>query len=85
MADHDLVLVTGADGMGRLVTERLRAQNVPVRTDPPRGRPRGRGAGMGAEVVTGDTSNVTTIAVAGSEPGSAIDEHSMTVTDRRKD
>ncbi|MGY4745286.1 hypothetical protein [Streptomyces sp. ATMOS53] len=31
MADHDLVLVTGAGGMGRLVTERLRAQNVPVR------------------------------------------------------
>ncbi|MDX3233584.1 hypothetical protein [Streptomyces sp. ME19-01-6] len=47
MADHDLVLVTGAGGMGRLVTERLRAQNVPVRADPPRGRPRGRGAGMG--------------------------------------
>ncbi|MEW2299684.1 hypothetical protein AB0958_06825 [Streptomyces sp. NPDC006655] len=30
-ADHDLVLVTGADGIGRLATERLRAQNVPVR------------------------------------------------------
>jgi nucleoside-diphosphate-sugar epimerase len=31
MADHDLVLVTGAGGVGRFVTERLRAQNVPVR------------------------------------------------------
>ncbi|MFI6012140.1 hypothetical protein ACIBAG_25550 [Streptomyces sp. NPDC051243] len=35
--------------------------------------------------VTGDTSNVTTIAQAGSEPASATDEHSMTVADRRKD
>ncbi|MEV5490313.1 hypothetical protein AB0L47_20275 [Streptomyces bobili] len=28
MADHDPVLVTGAGGTGRLVTERLRAQNT---------------------------------------------------------
>ncbi|MCX5522472.1 hypothetical protein OG342_06265 [Streptomyces bobili] len=59
MADRDPVLVTGAGGTGRLVTERLRAQN---------------------------TSHVTTIAQAGSEPASATDkQHSMTVTDRRKD
>ncbi|MET7654187.1 hypothetical protein [Streptomyces sp. NPDC005486] len=35
-------------------------------------------------LVTGDTSNATTIAQAGSEPASATDEHQMTVTDRHK-
>lgn len=38
-------------------------------------------------LVTGDTdtSHVTTIAQAGSEPASAPDEYQMTVADRRKD
>jgi hypothetical protein len=31
MTDHDLVLVTGAGGVGCLVIERLRAQDMPVR------------------------------------------------------
>ncbi|MEU2288552.1 NAD-binding protein [Streptomyces sp. NPDC013178] len=74
MADHDLVLVTGAGGMGRLVTERLRTQNVPVRVLIR--REDDRAAEMrawGAEVVTGGTSNVTAIAQAGSEPASATE------------
>ncbi|MEI5519845.1 hypothetical protein WB401_30835 [Streptomyces brasiliscabiei] len=37
-------------------------------------------------LVTGDASHVTTIAQVGSELASATDkQHSMTVTDRRKD
>ncbi|MEU2542864.1 NmrA family NAD(P)-binding protein [Streptomyces iakyrus] len=65
MADHDLVLVTGAGGLGRLVTERLRAQNVPVRVLVR--REDGRAAevrALGAQVVTGDLTRPETVASA---------------------
>ena len=65
MADHDLVLVTGAGGVGRLVTERLRAQNVPVRVLV-RGEDDRAAAvrALGAEVVTGDLTRPDTVAAA---------------------
>lgn len=65
MADHDLVLVTGAGGMGRLVTERLRAQSVPVRVLIRREDDRAAQVrAWGAEVVTGDLTRPETVAAA---------------------
>jgi uncharacterized protein YbjT (DUF2867 family) len=65
MADHDLVLVTGAGGVGHLVTERLRAQNVPVRVLVRREDDRAAAVrALGAEVVTGDLTRPDTVAAA---------------------
>ncbi|MEU7722538.1 NmrA family NAD(P)-binding protein [Streptomyces tibetensis] len=65
MADHDLVLVTGAGGVGRLVTERLRAQDVPVRVLVRREDARAAEVrAWGAEVVTGDLTRPETVAAA---------------------
>ncbi len=65
MADHDLVLVTGAGGIGRLVTERLRAQDVPVRVLVRREDDRAAEVrAWGAEVVTGDLTRPDTVAAA---------------------
>ncbi|NEE08501.1 NAD(P)H-binding protein [Streptomyces sp. SID7499] len=65
MADHDLVLVTGAGGVGRLVTERLRAQNVPVRVLVRREDERAAEVrAWGAEVVVGDLTRPDTVAAA---------------------
>src|SRR5689334_15309232 len=66
MTDHDLVLVTGAGGVGRLVTERLRAQNVPVRVLTRRDDDH-RAAelrALGTEVVTADLTRPDTVAAA---------------------
>ncbi|MET8081355.1 NAD(P)H-binding protein [Streptomyces sp. NPDC005303] len=65
MADHTLVLVTGADGMGRLVTERLCAQSVPVRVLIRREDDRAAEVrAWGAEVVTGDLTRPETMAAS---------------------
>jgi uncharacterized protein YbjT (DUF2867 family) len=65
MANRDLVLVTGAGGVGRLVTERLRAQNVPVRVLIRREDDRAAEVrALGAEVVTGDLTRPETVAAA---------------------
>jgi uncharacterized protein YbjT (DUF2867 family) len=65
MADHELVLVTGAGGVGRLVTERLRAQNVPVRVLVRREDDRAAEVrALGAEIVTGDLTRPETVAAA---------------------
>jgi uncharacterized protein YbjT (DUF2867 family) len=65
MAEHDLVLVTGAGGIGRLVIERLRTQNVPVRVLVRRDDDRAAAVrAWGAEVVTGDLTRPDTVAAA---------------------
>lgn len=65
MADHDLVLVTGAGGIGRLVTEQLRALDVPVRVLVRREDDRAAQVrAWGAEVVTGDLTRPHTVAAA---------------------
>lgn len=65
MTDHNLVLISGAGGVGRLVTERLLAQSVPVRVLV---RRENDGAvevrALGAEVVTGDLTRPETVAPA---------------------
>ncbi|MFJ1765689.1 NAD(P)H-binding protein [Amycolatopsis sp. NPDC088138] len=61
----DLVLVTGAGGVGRLVTERLRAHDLPVRVMVRRDDERAAGVrALGAEVVTGDLTRPETVAAA---------------------
>jgi uncharacterized protein YbjT (DUF2867 family) len=65
MTDPDLVLVTGAGGVGRLVTERLRARHVPVRVLTRREDHRAAQVrALGAEVVTGDLTRPDTVAAA---------------------
>ncbi|MBE1496204.1 uncharacterized protein YbjT (DUF2867 family) [Amycolatopsis lexingtonensis] len=65
MADHDLVLVTGAGGIGRRVTELLRAQDVPVRVLVRRDDDRAAAVrALGAEVVTGDLTRPDTVSAA---------------------
>src|SRR4051794_187983 len=65
MTDHDLVLVTGAGGVGRLVTELLRARDVPVRVLVRRDDDRAAEVRtLGAEVVTGDLTRPDTVAAA---------------------
>jgi uncharacterized protein YbjT (DUF2867 family) len=65
MTDHDLVLVTGAGGVSRLVIERLRAQDVPVRVLVRREDDRATGVrALGAEVVPGDLTRPETVAAA---------------------
>jgi uncharacterized protein YbjT (DUF2867 family) len=63
--EHDLVLVTGAGGVGRLVVERLRTQDVPVRVLVRRDDDRAAAVrALGAEVVTGDLPRPDTVAGA---------------------
>ncbi|WP_086842815.1 NmrA family NAD(P)-binding protein [Amycolatopsis kentuckyensis] len=65
MTDHGLVLVTGAGGIGRRVTERLRAHDVPVRVLVRRDDDRAAEVrARGAEVVTGDLTRPDTVAAA---------------------
>lgn len=65
MTGHDLVLVTGTGGVGRLVTERLRAQNQPVRVLTRREDHRAAEVrALGAEVVTGDMTRAETVPAA---------------------
>jgi uncharacterized protein YbjT (DUF2867 family) len=65
MADHGLVLVTGAGGVGRLVVEGLRAHDVPVRVLVRRDDDRAAEVrALGAEVVTGDLTRPETVAAA---------------------
>ena len=65
MAEHDLVLVTGAGGLGRRVTELLRAHDVPVRVMVRRDDDRAAEVrAWGAEVVTGDLTRPDTVAAA---------------------
>ncbi|MEV4147691.1 NAD(P)H-binding protein [Amycolatopsis sp. NPDC049691] len=65
MAEHDLVLVTGAGGIGRRVTELLRAHDVPVRVLVRRDDDRAAAVrALGAEVVTGDLTRPDTVAAA---------------------
>ncbi|MDT7797487.1 MAG: hypothetical protein QOI78_920 [Actinomycetota bacterium] len=61
----DLVLVTGAGGVGRLVTERLRAHDLPVRVMVRRDDERAAEVrALGAQVVTGDLTRPETVAAA---------------------
>jgi len=65
MAEHNLVLVTGAGGIGGRVTELLRARNVPVRVLVRREDDRAAEArALGAEVVSGDLTRPDTVAAA---------------------
>ena len=65
MADHDLVLVTGAGCIGRRVTELLRAQDMRVRVLVRRDDDRAAAVrALGAEVVTGDLTRPDTVAAA---------------------
>jgi len=61
----DLVLITGAGGVGRLVTEQLRAHDLPVRVLVRRDDERAAEVrALGAEVVKGDLTRPETVAVA---------------------
>jgi uncharacterized protein YbjT (DUF2867 family) len=61
----DLVLVTGAGGVGRLVVERLRAYDQPVRVMVRRDDQRAAEVrALGAEVVIGDLTRPETVAAA---------------------
>jgi uncharacterized protein YbjT (DUF2867 family) len=61
----DLVLVTGAGGVGRLVVERLRAYDLPVRVMVRRDDERAAEVrALGAEVVIGDLTRPETVAAA---------------------
>ena len=61
----DLVLITGAGGVGRLVTEQLRAHDVAVRVMVRRDDDRAAEVrALGAEVVTGDLTRPETVAAA---------------------
>jgi uncharacterized protein YbjT (DUF2867 family) len=65
MTDRDLVLLTGAGGVSRLVLERLCAQNVAVRVLVRRDNDRAAEVrALGAEVVTGDLTRPDTVAAA---------------------
>ncbi|MEU6423710.1 NmrA family NAD(P)-binding protein [Streptomyces spiralis] len=65
MAASDLVLITGAGGVGRNVLERLRAQDVPVRVMVRRDDDRAAQLrALGAEVVLGDLMRPETVAAA---------------------
>ncbi|MBE8522520.1 NAD(P)H-binding protein [Amycolatopsis sp. H6(2020)] len=65
MAEHTLVLVTGAGGIGRRVTELLRAHDVPVRVLVRREDDRAAEVrALGAEVVSGDLTRPDTVAAA---------------------
>ncbi|MEV4415282.1 NAD(P)H-binding protein [Catellatospora sp. NPDC049609] len=65
MADSDLVLVTGAGGVGRSVIEKLRARDVPVRAMVRRDDERADGLrALGVEVVLGDLTRPDTVAAA---------------------
>jgi uncharacterized protein YbjT (DUF2867 family) len=65
MADSDLVLVTGAGGVGRSVIEKLRARDVPVRVMVRRDDERADGLrALGVEVVLGDLTRPDTVAAA---------------------
>lgn len=65
MAGTDLVLVPGAGGVGREVTARLRARDVPVRVMVRRDNARAAEVrGLGAEVVLGDLTRPETVAAA---------------------
>jgi uncharacterized protein YbjT (DUF2867 family) len=61
----DLVLITGAGGVGRLVTEQLRAHDLPVRVLVRREDERAAEVrALGAEVVKGDLTRPETVAAA---------------------
>ncbi|MFJ8637439.1 NmrA family NAD(P)-binding protein [Streptomyces sp. NPDC093568] len=65
MAVTNLVLVTGAGGVGRTVLEKLRAQEVPVRVMVRRDDDRAAQLrALGAEVVMGDLTRPETVAAA---------------------
>ncbi|SFF66939.1 NmrA family NAD(P)-binding protein [Streptomyces mirabilis] len=65
MVTNNLVLITGAGGVGRTVLEQLRAQGVPVRVMVRRDDDRAAGLrALGAEVVIGDLTRPETVAAA---------------------
>ncbi|MFD6999282.1 NmrA family NAD(P)-binding protein [Streptomyces mirabilis] len=65
MVTSNLVLITGAGGVGRTVLEQLRAQDVPVRVMVRRDDDRAAGLrALGAEVVIGDLTRPETVAAA---------------------
>ena len=65
MSASDLVLITGAGGVGRNVLERLRAADVPVRVMVRRDDERAeRLRALGTEVVLGDLTRPETVAAA---------------------
>ncbi|MFE7100346.1 NmrA family NAD(P)-binding protein [Streptomyces erythrochromogenes] len=65
MASSDLVLITGAGGVGRNVLERLRAHDVPVRVMVRRDDERaGQLRALGAQVVLGDLTRPETVEAA---------------------
>ncbi|PWI12980.1 hydroxylase [Streptomyces sp. Act143] len=65
MAVTNLVLITGAGGVGRTVLEKLRAQQVPVRVMVRRDDDRAAQLrALGAEVVLGDLTRPETVAAA---------------------
>ncbi|MFC7380780.1 NAD(P)H-binding protein [Sphaerisporangium rhizosphaerae] len=65
MVASDLVLIAGAGGVGRMVLDRLRAQDVPVRAMVRRDDDRAAEMrGLGAEVVVGDLTRPETVAAA---------------------
>jgi uncharacterized protein YbjT (DUF2867 family) len=65
MVASNLVLVTGAGGVGRIVLDQLRAQDVPVRAMVRRDDDRaGELRALGAEVVIGDLTRPESVAAA---------------------
>ncbi|MFF4353447.1 NAD(P)H-binding protein [Streptomyces sp. NPDC001530] len=65
MAASNLVLITGAGGVGRTVLDQLRAQDVPVRVMVRRDDDRAAEMrALGAEVVVGDLTRPETVAAA---------------------
>ncbi|MGW4638608.1 NAD(P)H-binding protein [Sphaerisporangium sp. NPDC004334] len=65
MVASDLVLIAGAGGVGRMVLDRLRAQDVPVRAMVRRDDDRAAEMrALGAEVVVGDLTRPETVAAA---------------------
>src|SRR3954447_24408058 len=65
MTSTDLVLITGAGGVGRNVAERLRAAEVPVRVMVRQDDERAAQLrALGAEVVLGDLTRPETVAAA---------------------
>src|SRR5215470_7128708 len=65
MVASNLVLIPGAGGVGRVVFEQLRAQDVPVRFMVRRQDERAAELkGLGAEVVSGDLTRPETVAAA---------------------